>query len=198
MLSSISPLGQRADGLSWWRAATAHLLGSACAGAAAGAALGGLAALTGPVTGSTRALLVAGLAVVALTCAALDSTGRVPGIRRQVDEGWLVTYRDWVYGLGYGLQLGLGVVTIVSSASVYLTAVLAAATGSPLWGAVVGAGFGAARASMLWLVRGVRTPADLHRRMAAVDRMSGSARRAAIAGQCLAAAGLAGWAAVAR
>ena len=50
---------------------------------------------------------------------------RVPGPRRQVDERWLDRYRGWVYGLGYGSQLGLAVTTVVSSAATYV-ALLAA------------------------------------------------------------------------
>lgn len=36
---------------------------------------------------------------------------RLPGPARQVDEDWLARYRGWVYGAGFGTQLGLGVVT---------------------------------------------------------------------------------------
>ena len=45
---------------------------------------------------------------------AVDLSNRtVPGPRRQVDERWLDRYRGWVYGVGYGSQLGLGIVTVV-------------------------------------------------------------------------------------
>ena len=39
------------------------------------------------------------------------------GRRRQVNEDWMARYRGWAYGAGFGLQLGLGVVTIVTTAS---------------------------------------------------------------------------------
>jgi hypothetical protein len=54
----------------------------------------------------------------ALVALALDLSPRpVPGPRRQVDDRWRDQYRGWVYGLGYGVQLGVGVTTIVSSAA---------------------------------------------------------------------------------
>jgi hypothetical protein len=31
-----------------------------------------------------------------------------PSWQRQVDERWLTTYRGWVYGAGFGFQLGAG------------------------------------------------------------------------------------------
>ena len=71
---------------------------------------------------------------------------RLPTWRRQVDEAWLARYRGWVYGAGFGLQLGLGVVTIVTSATVYATVLLCALSGSPPVGLALGALFGLARA----------------------------------------------------
>ena len=53
----------------------------------------------------------------------------VPGPRRQVDERWLDEYRGWVYGAGYGAQLGLGVTTVVSSAATYVALLAAFLTG---------------------------------------------------------------------
>ena len=45
-----------------------------------------------------------------------------PGPRRQVNERWLDEYRGWVYGLGFGAQLGLGVTTVITSAATYVGA----------------------------------------------------------------------------
>ena len=53
--------------------------------------------------------------------------GRMPGPRRQVNERWLDEYRGWVYGLGFGAQLGLGVSTVVSSAATYVAIIACAA-----------------------------------------------------------------------
>ena len=46
---------------------------------------------------------------------------RLPGPRRQVDERWLHRYRGWVYGVGFGFQLGFGLLTVVTTSTVYLT-----------------------------------------------------------------------------
>ncbi|HSK98388.1 MAG TPA: hypothetical protein VK891_17305, partial [Euzebyales bacterium] len=88
--------------------------------------------------------------------------GRLPTWHRQVDERWLTTYRGWVYGAGFGAQLGLGVVTIVASAATY--AMLAAALLSASWrtGLVIGAVFGAVRSLPLLLMARVRSAGHLH------------------------------------
>ena len=113
--------------------------------------------------------------MAALACAAAalsDARGVLPpSWRRQVDETWLQRYRGWVVGGGFGIQLGFGVVTIVSSASVYAALALAVLTGS-FWGAVaVGTTFGLVRALPLLSVHRVRSGdalAALHRRVNAV------------------------------
>src|SRR6185503_2769127 len=106
-------------------------------------------------------------------------------IRRQVDERWLTTYRDWVYGAGFGVQLGVGAVTIVTSASIYLTWALELMTASPAGGAAVGAVFGAVRALPLLSFHRVHDPATLraeHRRWQARLRPAATATVLAQAG----------------
>jgi hypothetical protein len=88
-------------------------------------------------------LVVGALALVA---ALSDLRGRPPSVHRQVDETWLTSYRDWVHGAGFGFQLGLGAVTIVTSASLYLTWLLELVVARPVMSAVVGAVFGLTRA----------------------------------------------------
>jgi hypothetical protein len=70
---------------------------------------------------------------------------RLPTVRRQVDENWLNQYRGWVYGVGYGFELGLGVVTIVNTAAIYAALGIAALSGSVATGAIIGGTFGLAR-----------------------------------------------------
>jgi hypothetical protein len=110
-----------------------------------GAALGGIGVVIvgDGASGATAAVASAG----AVTATLLDVTERrLPSPRRQVDETWLVRYRDWVHGAGFGLQLGFGAVTIVTSASLFLTWLLELLAGSIAAGAVIGAVFGLARA----------------------------------------------------
>ena len=72
---------------------------------------------------------------------------RVPGPRRQVDENWLVTYRGWVYGAGFGAQLGLAFVTIVTASATWVAFACALFAGSARRRASsIGAVFGLARA----------------------------------------------------
>ena len=53
---------------------------------------------------------------------------RLPVHHRQVNERWLDGLRPWVYGAGFGWQIGTGVVTYIKTAAVYLLIVLAALT----------------------------------------------------------------------
>jgi len=179
MLASISPLGERARGNRWGLTATAYLAGSMAGGAVTGALLGALGAIVG-LHGSDP---VAALGVLALTAAVVDALlrGRLPGPRRQVDEDWLIRYRGWVYGAGFGFQLGAGVTTIVTTATVYAWLAAVAWSGSILTGAIVGAVFGATRALPLAAVAGVKGAADLRRRLRRISDLSGTARWAAVA-----------------
>ena len=92
----------------------AFVLGATAAGAALGAVIGAarVAARRWQRTARLAALAVAALAAIALDARRL----RVPGPNRQVNERWLDEYRGWVYGLGFGAQLGLGITTRSSRA----------------------------------------------------------------------------------
>ena len=192
MLSSISPLGERARASRWWLTTTAYLVGSLLGGAAVGALAGLLGGLVPAAVRSSPWLLLA-LAALLLVALALDLGigGRaLPVWRRQVDVAWLTRYRGWVYGLGFGAQLGIGVVTIVTSATTYAMVAFAALSGHVLAGLLIGAAFGLVRSAPSLLMARVRTPADLHRVFGRLERLAAPAdwlARAALAG---AAAGL--------
>jgi hypothetical protein len=180
MLSSISPLGERARNSRWWLTTTAYLLGSL----AGGLAVGGLAALLGSavpddVRGSRWALVL--VAVLLLVGLGLDlrNAPAVPSWRRQVDVQWLTRYRGWVYGVGFGAQLGFGLVTIITSASTYAVVLLAALTGHLGAGLLVGATFGVVRAVPSLLMAGVSDREGLHRVFARVERWANPAAVAA-------------------
>src|SRR5437899_2146684 len=118
MLASIHPLGERARNSRYWLTLTAYAVGSVAGGALAGAGAG----LVGSLLPVPVIVLVAACAVAAW----LEVRGRGwPTVRRQVDEEWVTRYRGWVYGLGFGVQLGLGVVTIVTSPAVYAMVIAA-------------------------------------------------------------------------
>ena len=160
MLASIHPLGERARDRRWSVTVSAYLVGSTLGATLLGAALGGLGAVL-PLTPTLTAALVVGLCALALAFDLHLGGLTLPTIRRQVDKDWLDRYRGWVVGVGFGFQLGLGVVTIVTTAAVYLTLALAVLTGSPTAGAAVGATFGLVRALVILAVAGVRRPDQL-------------------------------------
>jgi len=179
MLSSIHPLGERSRSNRYWLTVSAYLVGSLVGGLATGAAAGGLGELAGlgDLSDGIRALALA--AAAAATLAADLRPRPVSHVHRQVDERWLGTYRGWVYGLGYGLQLGCGLVTIVSSATVYLWIAAAVLSGSVTTGAVLGAVFGAVRGLVLLTGAGLDSPDGLRRFHRRLDRVRPASRRAA-------------------
>jgi hypothetical protein len=171
MLSSISPLGERARGSRWWLTTAAYLVGSLVGGLA----LGGFAALLGsgvPESVRSSRPTVAVLAALCLVGLLVDLRGAqsVPSWRRQVDEQWLTRYRGWVYGVGFGAQLGFGLVTIVTSTTTYAVALLAAWSGHLGAGLAMGAVFGLVRAAPSLLMGGVHDRSELHAVFGRVER----------------------------
>jgi sulfite exporter TauE/SafE len=160
MLASIHPLGERARDRRWGVTVGAYVAASTAAAVLLGAVLGGVGDLLGLSSAVTAALVVA-LAALALAFDLRLGGLRLPTVRRQVDEDWLGRYRGWVVGVGFGAQLGLGVVTIVNTAAVYLALALALLTGSVAAGAVVGATFGLVRGLLILVVGRVRRPDQL-------------------------------------
>ena len=186
MLASITPLGERGRGRRWAVTATAYVVASTAGGLSVGAVLGWLGSLFGVGVVPSRAAAV----TVVLGAAAVDSFAlRLPTTRRQVNEDWLVRYREWVYGTGFGFQLGMGVVTIVTSAAVYATMLLAVVAGSPVAGATIGATFGLVRALPVLAmakIDGAAASRHFHRRMQGAGPWS---RRASVILLCATAAG---------
>ena len=70
---------------------------------------------------------------------------RLPTHRRQVDEKWLHRYRGWVYGTGFGGQLGVGSLTIVATPAVYVALAAESLAPSIAAGLAIGATFGFVR-----------------------------------------------------
>lgn len=186
MLASISPLGERARGQRFGLTATAYVIGSVAGGVLVGGLLGALGARTlAGVPGAVRAAILGLAAVVAVLVDRRER--RIPSWHRQVNEDWLSEYRGWVYGLGFGFQLGLGVVTIVTTAAVYLTLAAELLSASTVAGLVIGCTFGLARA--LPILGGVRVdgPDGLAARVGRLDRWDGSFRAVTVLVEALAA-----------
>ncbi len=171
MLSSIHPLGERAKGNSFRLTAGAFAVGSVLGGAATGTAVALVGAALGPtgLPGSTPAVGV--VAAVAAVAAWTEATGRrLPSLHRQVDEDWLQAYRGWVYGAGFGFQLGAGVLTFVTTGALYVALVAAVLVGHPVVALSIPVAFGAVRGASLLAARRIETPDRLvavHRRLQA-------------------------------
>jgi hypothetical protein len=183
MLGSISPFGERARRQRWGVTFTAYLLGSGAAGIVAGAALGALgAAVLGPtgLLGGPALAVLAGVILAGLVFDLRMFGLSLPTTHRQVNEGWLRTYRGWAYGLGFGLQLGLGMVTIVSTSAVYGTFGAALLAGSPETGALIGGTFGVVRAATLIGVARAHRADQLYRVDGRIRRWESPARRLAL------------------
>jgi MFS family permease len=187
MLTSITPLGERGRGFRWGVTLGFMLLGSILGGAAVGVLLGLLGHATigpPPAAGADWRLYLLGSLLAVAFAIELGVAGlAIPTIRRQVDERWLNAYRGWVYGFGFGAQLGAGVVTIVSTAAVYVTFAACWLTGGALPGLAIGAAFGAARAATLFGARSVRDPASLQELGRRLVRWARPARRATLVGE---------------
>jgi hypothetical protein len=185
MLSSITPLSESGRGHRYRATVIWFIAGALLGGLTLGAlaALGAMAvsALGFSVTASAALVLLAG--VVTLASDLRLGGFHLPENPRQVERTWLDRYRPWVYGLGFGWQLGVGVATFVMSASVYLMVVVAAATGEPLLALGIVTVFGLIRGWAILPAAGVRTPPDLgelHRR---IERFRPASRVVALAGQ---------------
>lgn len=189
MLSSITPVGEHGRGQRWSVTAASFVLGATTGGVAIGALLGlasvGIRVWVG-VTTAAAVLVAIGVVGTILDLRRI----RPPGPRRQVDERWLATYRGWVYGAGYGIQLGAGITTIVASSATWLVLAAAALSGSAAQGALIGGVFGLVRALPVLTVAGVRSPADLQRRFRVIERLRQPVARAVIAVQATLLAGL--------
>ncbi len=131
MLSSITPVSERAKGNSYRSTAAWFVLGSTLGGATLGTAMAAAAAAAhrlGLSPTGTGTLAVAAALVSAGSDAGVFGF-RVPIHRRQVNERWLDRYRPWVYGAGFGWQIGSGLSTYITTAAVYLMVVLGALDG---------------------------------------------------------------------
>ena len=190
MLASITPLGERGRQSTWAVTVTAFLIGGVAGGAAIGALAGAVGGAVLPER-TTRDTRLSALAAIVLIAIVLDArSDPAPGPRRQVNEQWLHRYRSWVYGLGFGTQLGAGVTTVVVSSAVYVVVLAAFAAGQPETGAAIGALAAGLRGATVLLTARVVSPQRLvafHERMRVLAR---PVRFAALAAQ-LALAGLA-------
>jgi hypothetical protein len=167
MLSSIHPLGERGKGNRFGVTAAAFLIGSVLGGATTGALAALVSIPVGAIASGTLATAL--IALVAVAAAVFERTGRsLPSIPRQVDENWLNEYRGWVYGAGFGFQLGAGVATYITTAAVYVALAASVLTGHPLAALGIMVAFGLTRGLTLLPARSIRSPqrlVEFHQRL---------------------------------
>jgi MFS family permease len=185
MLSTITPIGERGRNHRYYSTSAWFVLGAVLGGATLGLGAAALAAGVGALDLSGEAALGTAAVLAAVTIASDLKIGgfRLPSHTRQVNETWLDQFRAWVYGGGFGWQIGVGLATYVTTAAVYLMIAMAALTGSPVVAFAIITGFGFVRGLAVLVGRNLTTPERLfalHRRL---DELLPTAQRAIVAVQ---------------
>jgi hypothetical protein len=187
MLGSMNPLVLRARHGHWWTTATAYIVSAILGGALTGWLLGvGGEIVRADTNAPPWRTAVAILGACGLVGALVDSgvhRMRVPSIKRQVDEGWRYRYRNWIYAVGYGFQIGLGFTTIVTTATVYATFIAMFLLASQPLGIAVGVWFGFTRSVSVLSVAGVRNLGQFESIQAVLTRWYVPSRILTVAGQ---------------
>ena len=194
MLSSITPMTEAGRGNRFAVTATWFVVGGIVGGASLGlvAAVGAAGLDLLDLSLATR-VGIGGLVAVATAAIDLGAFGvQLPLFKRQVDDAWLRRYRSWVYGAGFGWQIGFGVATYIMTAGVFLTIALAVLGASPVAAVAIGTTFGLVRGSAVYIGRSATSPAALSAVHARLDDLGPTARLAALGVQLLAAVILAG------
>src|SRR3954470_18367432 len=147
MLSTITPIGERGRGHRYAATARWYITGAVIGGLALGTGTALAAAVVHRLAPSTG---TASFLAVAATLLSVASDSRIGGFelpthRRQVNERWLDEYRPWVYGGGFGAQVGTGLATYITTAANYLVVLLLALTGAPWFALFTCALFGLTR-----------------------------------------------------
>lgn len=169
MLSSIHPFGERSRNNRFATTATAYLLASVAGAVTMAALAASIGAVVSVPDGAALWVLAGGIGLGLAADMGLGGLS-VPSWHRQVNERWLDTYRGWVVGLGFGFQLGTGVLTIVTTSAVWSTWLAAALADSWVGALTIGVAFGLVRGGFILATTRVHQPSQLrslHRRLAA-------------------------------
>jgi hypothetical protein len=169
MLATVTPLAERGRGHRYRSTAAWFIAGATAGGATLGLFMAALALGLRAADLSAAALAAAACAVAVLAAASDARLGgfHLPFHSRQVNERWLDQFRPWVYGAGFGWQIGAGLATYIKTAALYLMIALAALTADPATALAIGVLFGLVRGLAVLLGRRIVSPASLaafHRR----------------------------------
>jgi len=183
MLASITPFSEIGRGNRYRTTAIWFVTGSLVGGGTLGALAAALTVGLGMI--SLTSMQTTALAFAASALALVSDVSfrgvHLPVHHRQVNERWLDQFRPWVYGAGFGWQIGAGLVTYIMTAGIYLMIVLAVLVGAPWFALALGALFGLVRGLSVLLGRQITNAATLrifHRRF---SRWGPPVRRATIA-----------------
>jgi hypothetical protein len=188
MLSTITPMTERSRGHRYGVTATWFVLGALVGGAT----LGGVSAAVAAgvhASGASTTLRLGIAGTLALLAASIDAGSfgvRPPFFKRQVNDDWLRQYRPWVYGAGFGWQIGVGVATYIMTAGVLLTAALAALAASASLALAIGLLFGLLRGSAVFFSARATTPEGLRSLHARFDALESPVRLAVTAVEAVA------------
>ncbi len=182
MLSTITPIGESGRNHRYSSTAAWFVLGAVLGGATLGLGTALLAAGVDALDPAPSAALGIAAALAAVSIASDLKLGgfRLPSHTRQVNETWLDQFRSWVYGGGFGWQIGVGLATYVTTSAVYLMIAMAALTASPVIAIAIGTGFGLVRGLAVFVGHDLTTPERLlalHRRL---DELLPTAQRAVV------------------
>jgi len=157
MLSTITPMAEAGRGHSFRSTSVWFVAGSVAGGLTLGGLMAGIALLVAGLE-ATSTLALSTVAVASLVAAASD--GRIagfhlPGHDRQVNERWLDQYRSWVYGAGFGWQIGVGLATYIMTAGLYLLILMGGLSANPWAALAIGGLFGLVRGLAVYLSAGL-------------------------------------------
>ena len=184
MLSSIHPFGERSRNNRFAGTAVAHVLGSTIGGVILGVLAGAIGAVFTSLLAIPTMARTAIVVVAAAIATYLEATKReclLPTRTRQVNENWIQSYRGWIYGAGFGAELGFGVSTIITTTLVHLLVVSMVLVGDPVTAAFLGGLFGFVRGATLLTAARVDSPERLRIFHQRLDRFRDRSRVGAVA-----------------
>src|SRR4051812_29233281 len=172
MLSTVTPMAERGRGHRFWVTAAWFVVGALLGGATLGGLAGVGAAAFGGISTDLALVIAGGAALVGAVVDAGLLGVKPPFFKRQLDDAWLDRYRGWVYGLGFGWQIGVGFATYIMTTAVPVTVAFAVLSGRPAFAFGVGLLFGLVRGSAIAISAPATNTvalARIHRRFAALE-----------------------------
>jgi hypothetical protein len=183
MLSTITPIAERARSHRYWRSAAWFLAGATLGGATLGTvmACGVLLSRAASVAPAARIGVAATATAFCLAADARLFGLRLPERPRQVDATWVTRFRPWAYAGGFGWQLGTGVTTYVMTNATYALILVGMVALPPATALEVGVVYGVCRGATILVGAPATSPGRLqalHRWLATSDRASVAATMA--------------------